>query len=425
MNKIVIEKLDECVYQETLENGLNVLIYKKEGYNEKGAFFVTKYGSATNDFIPINEKEYVSFPKGIAHFLEHKLFESEEQEKIFDIYNKYGADVNAYTNHDITNYYFSCINNFDECLITLLDFVQTPYFTDENVEKEKGIINEEINMTNDDIDRFMYEELYNVSLCVNENKYKTIGDKENVNKITKEDLYRCYNTFYNPSNMVLAIYGDIDIENTLRIIKDNQRKKKFGKLEKIDIKEKEEPEKVYCEYKEYNKKVAVPKVGVCYKIKVDSKFDINRYKYHLFINMMLESKFGGTSSFEKDLLKKKIIEDSIDYSFSSFDDVILIFIETATNKKDEYLKILDKHIKENKFDEKIFELNKRSFLSFFIKAFETPGAACTIMFNHYLKYNMVINNIYEICNSYTYKKFIKDYQRLNLNNKSVIYIKNK
>ena len=135
MDKIIMTNLDEEIYHETLFNGLNVYIYKKENFLKKGAYFLTKYGSSTNEFVPINESKMVSFPKGIAHFLEHKLFESSDNEKTFEKFEKYGADVNAYTNHDVTNYYFSCVDNFDSCLEELINFVQAPYFTDENVEK--------------------------------------------------------------------------------------------------------------------------------------------------------------------------------------------------------------------------------------------------------------------------------------------------
>ena len=236
MNKIIMTGVDEEIYNEKLDNGLNIYIYKKEGFLKKGAYFVTKYGSAINDFKPIKEDKIRSFPKGIAHFLEHKLFESEDNEKVFDKFKKYGANVNAYTNHFVTNYYFSTNDNFYECLNELVNFVQSPYFTDENVEKEKGIINQEINMTNDDVERFMFEEVFNLALVKNPNKYRTIGDKKNVSKITKEDLYKCYNTFYHPSNMILVIYGDVDVEKTISIVRENQKLKTFNKKEKIEVK---------------------------------------------------------------------------------------------------------------------------------------------------------------------------------------------
>ena len=421
MNKINIKGIDEVIYHDTLDNGLNVYIYKSKGYMKKGAYLLTNYGSANNEFKPIDEDKIRSFPKGIAHFLEHKLFESSDNDNTFSKFSKYGASVNAYTNHTVTNYYFSCINNFNECLELLLDFVQNPYFTDENVEKEKGIINQEINMTDDDVDRFMLEKLYDNSLNINPNKYKTIGDKKEIAKITKEDLYKCYNTFYNPSNMILVIYGDIDVDKTYELIKNNQAKKEFVK-HKIELKEYEETNKVYKEYDYYNRHVAIPKIGVCYKIKIPILKDIEKYKKSMFISFFLDIKFDGTSNFESKLLKNNIIEDELSYTYSYFDDTILVFFIASTNKDKEFINQLDEHIKSNIFDEKIFNINKRAYLASIVRAFENPSAVATVIFNQHVKYGRLINNIYDILNNYTFKDFIKDCNDLNLNNKSIIKI---
>ena len=234
MKKIYNSLFDETYYTHKLDNGLELIIFHKPDYSLTCACFGTPYGGL-NINQKLNDKEY-HFDAGVAHFLEHKLFESEDNEKVFDKFKKYGANVNAYTNHFVTNYYFSTNDNFYECLNELVNFVQSPYFTDENVEKEKGIINQEINMTNDDVERFMFEEVFNLALVKNPNKYRTIGDKKNVSKITKEDLYKCYNTFYHPSNMILVIYGDVDVEKTISIVRENQKLKTFNKKEKIEVK---------------------------------------------------------------------------------------------------------------------------------------------------------------------------------------------
>ena len=423
MNKINIAGINEKIYHEVLDNGLNVYIYKSKGYLKKGAYFLTKYGSADNDFKPVDEAKIRSFPKGIAHFLEHKLFESNDNDNTFSKFSKYGASVNAYTNHTVTNYYFSCTNNFDKCLNLLIDFVQNPYFTDKNVEKEKGIINQEINMTDDDTDRFIFEKLYYNSLICNPNKYKTIGDKKSIKMITKEDLYKCYHTFYNPSNMVLVIYGDVDVQKTFELVKQNQAKKRFEK-NNIVLKNYVEKEEVYKKEDYYNRHVKVPKTGVCYKIKLPILNELEKYKKSMFISMFLDIKFSGTSSFESDLLKNNIIEDELSYTYSYFDDTILIFFIVSTNKHDEFIKALDKEIKSNIFDEKMFNINKRAYLASFVKAFENPNVVATTIFNQHVKYGKIINNVYDIYNNYTYKKFMKECSNLNLDNKAVIRMEN-
>ena len=190
MEKLEIKKLDEVIYKEVLSNGLTVYIYNKPGFISNYAFLDTKYGSVNNDFIPVGGKEKKNYPLGIAHFLEHKLFESSENESVFEKLENYGAYVNAATSYDKTYYYISTSNNFKECLKILIDFVYSPCFTDENVNKEKGIIGQEIDMCNDNPDRFMYQTLtYNV-LDKSYYKYDIAGTKEDIDKITKEDLYK-------------------------------------------------------------------------------------------------------------------------------------------------------------------------------------------------------------------------------------------
>lgn len=425
MDKIVMSNLDEVIYHETLENGLNIYVYKKKDFAKKGAYFVTNYGSSTNEFKPIGEDKITSFPKGIAHFLEHKLFESEDNEKVFEKFKKYGANVNAYTNHIMTNYYFSTVNNFYECLEELIDFVQKPYFTDQNVEKEKDIINQEINMSDDNINGYMFEEMFDLTLNKNPNKYKTIGDKENVSKITKEDLYRCYKTFYNPSNMILVAYGDIDEKKTISLIKDNQSKKKFDKVNEIEIKKYDEDAKVNKEYKETKRNVSKPRVSVCYKLKVPMLTGEERLKKLLFIELLLDMKFGSANPFEKNLIKEKIVETGISWTYSYFDDVILIFVQGDTTKKDMLIKKIDDKIKECKFDKELFELDRKVLKTNLVKTFENPSWVASMIYNNVIKNKKIINNVYDIYENYKFDYFLKEFKNINFDNKSILYVTKK
>ena len=425
MDKIVMSNLDEVIYHETLENGLNIYVYKKKDFSKKGAYFVTNYGSSTNEFKPIGEDKITSFPKGIAHFLEHTLFESEDNEKVFEKFKKYGANVNAYTNHIMTNYYFSTVNNFYECLEELIDFVQKPYFTDQNVEKEKDIINQEINMSDDDINGYMFEEMFDLTLNKNPNKYKTIGDKENVSKITKEDLYRCYKTFYNPSNMILVAYGDIDEKKTITLIKDNQSKKKFDKVNEIKIKKYDEDAKVNKEYKETKRNVSKPRVSVCYKLKVPMLTGEERLKKLLFIELLLDMKFGSANPFEKNLIKEKIVETGISWTYSYFDDVILIFVQGDTTKKDMLIKKIDDKIKECKFDKELFELDRKVLKTNLVKTFENPSWVASMIYNNVIKNKKIVNNVYDIYENYKFDYFLKEFKNINFDNKSILYVTKK
>lgn len=425
MDKIIMSKLDEEVYHEKLENGLDVYIYKKEGFTKKGAYFVTKYGSACNDFKPIGEDKIVSFPKGIAHFLEHKLFESEDNEKVFEKFKKNGAGVNAYTSHDVTNYYFTTTNNFDECLKELLDFVQSPHFTDENVEKEKGIINQEINMTDDNIERFIYEKMFDMTLVKNPNKYKTIGDKENVSKITKEDLYRCYNTFYHPSNMILVIYADVDVEKTFDLVRKNQNSKKFKNKEDIIIKEFNEPKEVSTKYLELKRNVSSPRISICYKFKEQRRNGEDRFKRNLFFNLLLDMKFGGTSSFEKDLVKDGVIKTSLSLNYSYFDDVALIIFEADVLDKEKFIKLIDEKLRDTSFDESIFELDRKALLTSIVKCFENPSDFANVILSSVTKHGKIINRAYDIYETYLFDEFKESFEKLDFDNKSILYVEGK
>ena len=212
MEKIVNDLLKEELYYEKLENGLEVYFMPKKGFTKKYAVLATNYGSNDLEFIPINEKEKMTVNAGIAHFLEHKMFEQPDGGNAFDKFSKWGANANAFTNFTMTAYLFSATEYFYECLDHLIDYVQTPYFTDENVEKEKGIIEQEIKMYNDDPEWNVFFNSLKAMYVNHPTRIDIAGSVDSIYKITKEELYKCYNTFYNPGNMILFVVGDLDCE---------------------------------------------------------------------------------------------------------------------------------------------------------------------------------------------------------------------
>ena len=424
MNKIIVNKLNEVIYHEVLENGLNVYIYKKEGFNKKTACFTTKYGSNNYEFIPINGDKMKEYPKGIAHFLEHKLFESSDNEHTFKKFEKYGAYINAYTNHTETCYYFSTSNYFNECLNLLLDFVQNPHFTDENVEKEKGIIEQEINMTNDRLPYVIYTKTLENALYNNPNRYPVIGDKENVRKITKEDLYDCYNTFYHPSNMILTISGDIVIEETINEIKQNQNKKKYSKAKEIILPSYKEEEKVKTHYEHITKNVSTPRVCVCYKMLIPEMFGEDKFKKECFLNMFFDLKFGSTSNFKEILMEDKIIKSSLNCDFDYFDDTVLFGFQADIINKDEFIKRVEEKLKDDNYDEKVFNLNKKMYLVSMVRAYENPGFIANKIFRDIINYGKFINNAYDLHEELSFIDFVNDAKKLRFDNKLVIDITN-
>ena len=209
--------LDETIYEKVHPSGLKIYFIPKKDYSQKLGFFATEYGSIYNEFKNNENGEIVKMPLGIAHFLEHKIFE-ESEGNIFEKFAKLGANVNAYTNFMSTVYTFSTVDNFYESLKILMGFVQNPHFTDENVEKEKGIIAQEIKMYDDNPDWRVYfnalEGLYN-SHPIRED---IAGSVESVNSISKEDLEKCYRSFYTPDNMIVFLIGDLDPDKVFETV---------------------------------------------------------------------------------------------------------------------------------------------------------------------------------------------------------------
>ncbi len=249
---IQFEKQESKILQETLytaehESGLKIAIMPKKGYSKSYAIFGTHFGSVDNLFIPPNKTEKVKVPDGIAHFLEHKLFEQPDESNVFESYARHGANANAYTSFHVTAYLFESTQDVKENLGILLDFVQKPYFTDENVAKEQGIIGQEIGMYDDDPDwqlmmGFLQGMFHNHPVNVD-----IAGSVETISHITKETLYECYNTFYHLSNMCLFIIGDVDPDALSDYIDEHlyQKAKAEGEIQRfygeepLTVKEKE------------------------------------------------------------------------------------------------------------------------------------------------------------------------------------------
>lgn len=243
MEKIVYEQLKETLYYEKLPNGLEVYILPKQGFNKTFATFTTKYGSMDNTFVPLGKEEMIRVPDGIAHFLEHKLFEKEDHDA-FQLFSKQGASANAFTSFTRTAYLFSCTSNVETNLNTLLNFVQEPYFSEQTVEKEKGIIGQEIQMYQDNPDWRLYFGLIDSLFVKHPIKIDIAGTIESISNITKDLLYECYETFYHPSNMLMFVVGAIDPEKTMDLVRENQAKKDYKNQPEIVRSFEEEPEEV-------------------------------------------------------------------------------------------------------------------------------------------------------------------------------------
>ena len=219
MNIVESTKIKDKAYIEKLENGMKVIKIAKQHTKKKYIIWGTHFGSIDNHFIMPQTGEEVYIPDGVAHFLEHKMFEQPDGTNSLDTLMALGLDANAYTTNDHTAYLFECTDHFEEGLNELMDYVQHPYFTDENVEKEKGIIGQEIKMYDDDPGWQLYMNTLDCMYKENPIKIDIAGTVESISKINPDVLYKCYNTFYHPSNMTMVVCGDFEPEKLLEEIK--------------------------------------------------------------------------------------------------------------------------------------------------------------------------------------------------------------
>lgn len=302
------EKLKEKLYYKKMDSGLEVYFIPKKGYTRQYAIFATDYGSIDNVFVPIGEKEPIEVPQGIAHFLEHKLFESPEH-NLFEKFSKLGADVNAYTNFNQTAYLFSSTENFYDCLSLLIDFVQSPYFTDENVDKEKGIIAQEINMYMDDPGWRVFFNCLQAMYNTHPVKIDIAGTIESIQKINKELLYKCYNTFYHPTNMVLFVTGDLSFEGIIKVVEKSQ-KNNYKNIEEIKRILPTEDKKINKKIIEENMMTSEPIFHIGIKDLEIGLTGEKLVKKNLTTNIILDILFGSSSTFYNDLYEEGLINSS-------------------------------------------------------------------------------------------------------------------
>lgn len=340
----IIESLNikEKAYIEKLENGMTVIIIPKNTTKKKYVIWGVNFGSIDNHFKVNGEEIYI--PDGVAHFLEHKMFEQESGKNSLDTLMALGIDANAYTTSDHTAYLFECTDHFYEGLDELMNYVQNPYFTNENVEKEKGIIAQEIRMYDDDPGWQLYMGILDCLYKNNPIKVDIAGTVESISKITPEVLYKCYNTFYALDNMTLVICGDFEPEKLLEEVKKRLTKNKtYEKIERI-YPEKEKT--INKKYVEKNMNVSMPIFAI--GIKDVSKMDSEIVKKHIAIEILLNVIIGKSSDLYKKMYNQGLLleEPSIDYEFS--EEYAHIVISGQSNDSEEVYKMFKEEIENYK-----------------------------------------------------------------------------
>ena len=349
------ELLNEKYYDIDHPSGLKILVMPKENYSSTYAIFATKYGSI-DTMIQMSDGSFKEIPEGTAHFLEHKLFESEDLDA-FERFAKTGASANAYTSFERTGYLFSCSANFKKNLEILLDFVQNPYFTQATVEKEQGIIGQEIDMYKDAPD---WEVMFNCLRTMYHNlpvRIDIAGTQESIAQITAKTLYGCYDNFYNLHNMVLAVAGNADVDEIIEVA-DKVLKPVEGKMAQRKVID--EPEEVIDSYIEEKLSVATPQFMFGFKESWDTPERTT--KEEISMEILLDMISGQSSELYKRLFDGKLINNSFGFEyFTGFGYSCVLFAGESNDSKKVAEEIVGEigRFRETGFDKTAFERTKK------------------------------------------------------------------
>ena len=376
-------KVKEKLYIEKLENGLTIMIIPKKGIKKKYAIWGTYYGSNNNKFVVPGEQNVTEVPDGVAHYLEHKMFEQENGANSLDVLTSLGVNANAYTTNDHTAYLFECTDKFEEAFAELADYIQHPYFTDENVEKERGIIGQEISMYDDDPGWAVYLNAMKGMYKNNPVRIDTAGTQETIAKIDKDILYKCYKTFYHPSNMVLVLCGDFEPEKLVEDIKQKQvNKEKQGQIKKIFD---QEPEEINQKETKVQMEVSIPDFIIAYKDKIQKE---EMVKKHIAIEILLKLILGKSSNLYKNLYAEGLLQQELEIAYEFSDNYAHVLIggqSVEPIKVRNYINEEFERIKRDGIIEEDFDRIKRMIYGEYIKEYNDVSNIARMFLSDYFK----------------------------------------
>ncbi len=390
MEKVELEGLDATLYQETFENGFSIYMVPLLDKKNYALTYATRYGSDIIEFDMEGGKRR-KVPTGIAHFLEHKMFEQEDGVDPFTFFGESGTDANAATDHEYTKYICNGTKNFKENFRYLLRYVNAPYFTDENVEKEKGIIEEELNMYLD-IPEFVLENKIRENLYQKHPRRIDVGGTvEDVRKITKEDLYDCYHTFYQPNNMFALLVGNFSVEDALQIAREE-----VGKLENKTKKRPvgrnyHESSTVMKEEETISMNVRVPKVLFAVKF-LRKKFPMrDRHMQNLYLQLITSVLFGSSSLFRENARQNGLMSGMY-YNWEEVEDTISLIFQVDTKKPVELLKELKKTLSNITITKEDLERYKKVWIANEVRLIDYVDATSDNVFTDIIAYGEPIVN---------------------------------
>jgi predicted Zn-dependent peptidase len=407
MEKISFDQLQEELFHEKLPNGLQVYILPKKGFNKTYATFTTKYGSVDNHFVPLGEEEFKKVPDGIAHFLEHKLFEKEDGD-VFQQFSRQGASANAFTSFTRTAYLFSSTTDVERNLETLIDFVQDPYFSEKTVEKEKGIIGQEITMYDDNPDWRLYFGLIQNLYQNHPVNIDIAGTIESISHITKDLLYECYHTFYHPSNMLLFIVGPVDPTQIMNQVRENQTKKEYKDQPEIKRKFEQEPAEAAKEKQVLEMNVQTPKCLFGIKALHIDQSGEEMLTTELTMNVLLDLLFSKSTENYNNLYSEGLIDETFAYDYTQEQGFGFAMIGGDTRDPDQLAEKIEKILLNGTtFTDQQLDRTKKKKIGAFLRAINSPEYIA----NQFTRYAFNDMNLFDVVPTME-KITLKDVQSL-------------
>lgn len=367
MKEIILEGLNEKIYEYSTKCGLKVYMWVNERVTSTFMSLSVKYGSIHTKF-KVGKKTF-EVPNGVAHFLEHIKFNMDANTVAHDEFYKLGADSNAFTTFEYTSYIVYATKNLDKVLNLLLDYVYNPYFTKKMITKEKGIIIEEANMTEDDPYSVIFFD--NLKSILQKSNFREVitGTKEDIKEINIDDILNVYNNFYHPKNMFLTITGNINPYEMVRIIDEFMDKKTFKKYSEPTIITESEPKKVTSEYQEIRVGINDPQIKYSLKIPINKFKDIDLVDLKMAINLIMNINFGATSDFREELISKGLIT-STSYYVDKYDEYMVVTINANTNYPKEVISKIKEQLDDLNVNEKDLTRKKNATIATMILDYE-------------------------------------------------------
>ncbi len=381
MQTIQNNKIQEKIYTEKLSNGLNLMIIPKKT-QKKYIIWGVNYGSIDHKFM-VGDKE-ITVPDGIAHYMEHKLFEQENGTNSLDVLSSLGVNANAYTTNNHTAYLFEDNNEkFLEALDEFMNYVQNPYFTDENVEKERGIIEQEIMMYDDYPDWKLYMNAMKAMYHKNPINIDVAGTKETIAKITKDTLYEAYHAFYRPDKMAIVVCGDFEPEKLIPEIE--KRMTLQNATQNVKRLYEEEPKEIVQKQVEAEMNISMPIFMIGYKDEVTCE---NQIKKDLALDILFNILIGDSSELYQSLYEEGLLQSEPTFIYENSQTYSHVLIQGQSEKYDEVMKKIEQgieNLKQNGIQDEVFDRIKKKLYGEYVKSYNDVGSIATTFIQNYFR----------------------------------------